>query len=83
MVQHIPIILNCFRIEGKWVSEDVPHLLSQHENGVKRPQIAPSLDVGDAKNSASMSFHVRAGLFQVVGCFFAFSLLIWLLFSFY
>ncbi|XXG72449.1 hypothetical protein AAC387_Pa07g1543 [Persea americana] len=41
MVQHIPIIQNIFRIEGKCVSEDVPHLLSQHENGVKRPQIAP------------------------------------------
>ncbi|KAJ8638782.1 hypothetical protein MRB53_015476 [Persea americana] len=41
------------------------------------------LDVGEAKNSASMSFHVRAGLFQVVGCFFAFSLSIWLLFFLY
>ncbi|RWR84847.1 disease resistance protein RPM1-like protein [Cinnamomum micranthum f. kanehirae] len=81
MVQHIPIIQNTFWKDGKWVSEDVPHLLSQHENGLKRPQIAPSMDVGEAKNSASMSFHVRAGLLLVVGCFFAFSLLIWLLFT--
>ncbi|XXG72466.1 hypothetical protein AAC387_Pa07g1558 [Persea americana] len=52
MVQHIPIILIFFLKEGKWVSEDFSHLFSQHENGLKRPQIAPSMDVGDAKNSA-------------------------------
>ncbi|RWR84845.1 disease resistance protein RPM1-like protein [Cinnamomum micranthum f. kanehirae] len=45
MVQHIPIILNIFPKEGEWVSEDVPHLCPQHENGLERPQIAPSMDV--------------------------------------
>ncbi|RWR84842.1 disease resistance protein RPM1-like protein [Cinnamomum micranthum f. kanehirae] len=42
MVQHIPSILNIFPKEGKWVSEDFPRLFCQLENGLKRPQIAPS-----------------------------------------
>ncbi|XXG72451.1 hypothetical protein AAC387_Pa07g1544 [Persea americana] len=54
MSQHIPMIQNILLKEGKWVFEDVPHLLSEHENGLKRPQIALSMDVGEAKNSASM-----------------------------
>ncbi|XXG72440.1 hypothetical protein AAC387_Pa07g1535 [Persea americana] len=54
MVQHIPIIQNIFQKEGKWVSEDVPHLISQHKNGVKGRQIASSMDVGEAKKSTRM-----------------------------
>ncbi|XXG72462.1 hypothetical protein AAC387_Pa07g1554 [Persea americana] len=54
MVQHIPVILNSFLKEGKWVSEDFPHLFSQQENGLRRPHIALSRDVEEAKNPASM-----------------------------